>query len=370
LVCALILLGARPAAARTWYIQADGGGDAPTIQAGHDSAAMGDSLLVSPGQYDENLIFGKSLTLVSSDGPEATVIDGMGVGRVLTIMPGPGSGLLVAGFTLRNGRAPSENGLFFGGGVLVRFAGTTLRNNIVTGNVANTLGASVGGGVCVQASDCIVEECLITANFSAGDGGGLAVTTGTIVRHNDIRANQCHVGGGGISGVAALIYENLIVGNSADYFGGGVVMQGSARIRNNTIVANQVGIADAPAGVYILGSSIVSQNIIAENTTGYPGGAAAGIMSASDWGASIFCNDVWGNDSDEIDYMLATVQLNFNSDPLFCDRTNFGISTNSPCANAGPCGLVGAHPPSCSATRVESVSWGGLKLLYRDSPRR
>ncbi len=144
-------------------------------------------------------------------------------------------------------------------------------------------------------------------------------------------------------------------------------MQGSARIRNNTIVANQVGIADAPAGVYILGSSIVSQNIIAENTTGYPGGAAAGIVSAFDWDASIFCNDVWGNDSDEIESMLATVQLNFNSDPLFCDRTTFGISTNSPCANAGPCGLVGAHPPSCAATRVESVSWGGLKLLYRSS---
>jgi len=76
LVCALILLGARPAAARTWYIQAGGGGDAPTIQAGIDSSMSGDSVVVATGFYDENLdMRSKSIVLHGNSGPDVTVID-------------------------------------------------------------------------------------------------------------------------------------------------------------------------------------------------------------------------------------------------------------------------------------------------------
>ena len=45
------LSGAPPAGARTWYVDAYGIGDAPTIEAALDSAATGDTVLVGPGEY-------------------------------------------------------------------------------------------------------------------------------------------------------------------------------------------------------------------------------------------------------------------------------------------------------------------------------
>ena len=74
---------------RTWYIKADGSGDAPNIQAGVDSAAAGDVVLVGPGVYTHttqivvdnqpkvvNVNMQKSIRLVSEGGASATAIDG------------------------------------------------------------------------------------------------------------------------------------------------------------------------------------------------------------------------------------------------------------------------------------------------------
>src|SRR5262245_36252312 len=44
-------LFAGPALARTWHVRADHTGDAPTIQAGIDSAQAGDEVVLSPGDY-------------------------------------------------------------------------------------------------------------------------------------------------------------------------------------------------------------------------------------------------------------------------------------------------------------------------------
>ena len=54
--------------------------DQPTIQAGIDAASDGDTVLIAPGFYAENLLIdGKSVALQGMGAAEATVIDGGGV---------------------------------------------------------------------------------------------------------------------------------------------------------------------------------------------------------------------------------------------------------------------------------------------------
>ncbi|NIO29254.1 MAG: hypothetical protein GTO29_11955, partial [Candidatus Latescibacteria bacterium] len=84
-----LFLLATQASAKTWYIKVDGTGDAPTIQAGIDSAAVGDTVLVGPGIYSDtlqimidnepkvvNVHMYKNIKLVAEGNPLNTRIDG------------------------------------------------------------------------------------------------------------------------------------------------------------------------------------------------------------------------------------------------------------------------------------------------------
>ena len=57
----------------------------PTIQSAINAANNGDTVLVSPGTYVENINFnGKAITVTSSSGPVTTIIDGNHNGTVVT----------------------------------------------------------------------------------------------------------------------------------------------------------------------------------------------------------------------------------------------------------------------------------------------
>ncbi len=73
----IAVISSSPAQARTWYIKVDGTGDAPTIQAGVDSAIAGGSVLVGPGTYylSGGILVKDGITLIAEKGPLETILD-------------------------------------------------------------------------------------------------------------------------------------------------------------------------------------------------------------------------------------------------------------------------------------------------------
>ena len=78
--------------------------DQPTIQAGINAANNGDTVLVAPGKYGENINFiGKAITVTSAEGPKVTIIDGNAAAPVAAFITNEGAQSVLNGFTLQNG---------------------------------------------------------------------------------------------------------------------------------------------------------------------------------------------------------------------------------------------------------------------------
>ena len=83
--------------------------DQETIQGAIDTSTDGDSIIVRPGIYVENINFiGKAIVVKSESGPNVTVIDGGNAvypdsGNVVLFVNGEGSGSVIEGFTITGG---------------------------------------------------------------------------------------------------------------------------------------------------------------------------------------------------------------------------------------------------------------------------
>jgi hypothetical protein len=273
--------------------------DTPTIQGAIDVAAAGDSVLVAPGTYVENINFhGKAITVESEQGAQATIIDGNLAGPVVTFTSGEGRASILRGFTLQRGDASGQ--VLEGGGVRIDGSSPIIQANIITNNRA----CDSGAGIDADFSSALIEGNYVTNNRQFGCSGGVGgggVSIGgegqTQVVDNVIVGNSWGSSGGGITLFAAgtpAISGNVIRANSAYNSGGGmwIVNHSDALIVQNTIVGNQ---AAQGGGMYWGVPSGYRGPLLVNNTIADNLGQGSGIFASGfDAQAQLFNNVVLG----------------------------------------------------------------------------
>ena len=328
----------------------------PSIQAAIDSAMNGDTVLVAPGRYYENIRFkGKGIVVTSQFARtrneadiERTIIDGSrpthpDTGTVVRFVNQEDSTAVIQGFTITGGTGTvwldAKDVTYFreGGGILCELGSPTIRFNHIESNSAVSKAKNVKG------------DSLISA------GGG---------------AIRC-----GYS--EPTITNNVIRGNHGRYGGGVVLFYSAGIVKNNLIVDNDGGEDFGGAGLWIVGglsyrlSTLVEHNTIVNNRSMTPDSARGmkgrgGAMIAAGTKVVFRNNIVWGNAQsagNQVSYSPATppemsnniVQGglpgtgNLDKDPQFADMKRFTLAPDSPARRAVP----------GSPTRAELGAYGG-----------
>jgi len=369
LFCTLL---AGTADALTWHILPDGLGDAPTVQAGINSAAAGDTVLVGCGTYTEHdiTITTNELVVRSESGhPDCATIDAEQLGRVMYCQ-GFDASTRIEGLTLTGGLSDR------GGGMGFSSASPTITNCRFIGNESTF----VGGGIdCRVSSSPAISLCHFIENTADWGGGGLYSldsSSPTLIDCVFIKNSSGHSGGGmRCENTTATTLTRCVFSENVSGFGGGFICYSAATptLTNCTFSANT---ADTDGGgLYCGGSSALAMN----NVLVVFSSAGVGVFCEGNSTAELSCCDLYENAGGDWVGEIAGqsgINGNFSADPEFCssqpdeDRHWF-LQSDSPCAPGNhpqgtDCGVMGAGDVGCGTTPNKRSTWGGIKTRFRD----
>jgi len=265
--------------------------DQPTIQAGIDAAAAGDTVLVANGIYrgegNRDIDFqGKAITVTSEGGANACIIDCGGIAENqfhtgFIFHQHETDTSVLQGFTIRNGNMATGSATF-GGAIYCRTASPRIAWNIITGNQADDGGAIYCG---YGAAPTIVGNIINGNRAYSGAGIHCGNNSSPHIALNTISGNRASeywngIGGGIYCAATSVptIVGNRIVGNVAnDHYefpgrGGGIycISNLPGEISQNEIRGNSAGLG---GGIYIASErSELVNNVFIGNVAG-PGGA-------------------------------------------------------------------------------------------------
>ncbi len=252
-------------------------GDYNSIQEAIDSAAEGDTVIVYPETYHENIDFlGKQIT-VRSENPEdpeivaATVIEADEVGPTVTFIRGEGREAILDGFTILNQFEDNES-------IYLSSSGPTIRRNIIS--------ADFGIRMNHPYTPLYIPEEPFTGPYTPAAG----VKTAPLIEGNTIR--DCAKSGIYYYYASPEITGNLITGNGEDVGANGGLCAWFSHpvITGNTITGNKAGLG---GGLYFENFSrpVIMNNTITNNTASLGGG----IYFDSPTYATIDGNVITGN---------------------------------------------------------------------------
>jgi hypothetical protein len=181
-VVVMILLLWIPLSATIYTVNQDGTGDYTSIQPAIDVSVTGDTVLVSPGRYYENLeasigIILASLYLTTND-PDyvhTTVIDGNRIGSCLTIESTLPDTIEIIGFTIANGNIAGYE-YYAGGGLTVNDSAISIKETVIENNTS-----AIVGGIFIRNSSLYLSGT--TIRYNRGRFEGLEIVNCNSIAH-------------------------------------------------------------------------------------------------------------------------------------------------------------------------------------------
>lgn len=375
-----IYVGAKRSGPRTWYVHPDGSGDAPTIQAGIDSAAASDTVLLANGMYrgvgNRGIDYrGKAITVRGKSGvPEVCIVDCESADRGFHINGGDAETRLEA-LTILHGRASYGSGLsHLGGGLFCENStdGPRIADCRFLMNHAEGHGGAVHGGFSGSPT---FTNCQFSYNTTDASGGaflcgyGAAGVCSPAFTNCEFYGNTSASYGGAVFGGnpddGAVSFLNCTFSQNSADAGGAIYSNFHASfVSHCTFYGNS---APAGGGLYCYNSSpTIEYSIVA---FGADGGA---IHCYGSGDPGLTCCDIYGNVEGDWTGCIADqahLSGNCSTNPYFCDPSarEFALASLSYCLpENNSCGaLIGAHGWGCdqpTGTDEKTIPRAGARL--------
>ncbi|MCO6500947.1 MAG: T9SS type A sorting domain-containing protein [Vicingus serpentipes] len=342
-----------------------------TIQAALNNAVTGDTVLVQPGTYLENITWPSvnGIVLLSAGDKSNTTIDGNATGRVIYFPSGTNADTttIIKGFTITNGLSTSS---WYGAGIYLVSASPLITDVAITANMV-TATRSYGAGVSTSASNAIFRNVRIADNLAQSTdrnyGGGLYANNSNLTLENVEIANnildtisRSYGGGIYVTSSSNFTMRNVSIINNEVYgisftYGGGVYLDGTNATMTNVLIAsNYLYKASGTmygGGIYVGGDSTV--NIMNSTITGNYGSSTSingsGVFTFSTLGSINLTNTILWNDQSTMNEVSGSIISATYSDirgglsgvgnidllPDFVSVSDFHLNGTSPCVNTG-----------------------------------
>jgi hypothetical protein len=401
IICSVLIGGISPSVvAATLCVNPKTPSCFSSIGAAVASAVPGDTVQVAQGTYKEDVVIGKSISLIGKNSAN-TIIDATGLSNGVYVdgLDNPGlSQVVVAGFTVANAN--------FEGILVTNASSVTIQGNHVTGNnrsldPVNLVCPGIPIFETAEGFDCgegihiiAVDHSTVANNLIENNAGGILISDETGPTHDNlITANvaQNNPFDCGITipshprsptvppGPPFGIYSNTISGNQSS--GNGLQGEGAGigifsflpggRVSENLITGNQITNNGLP-GVAMhahspgedLNNNVITGNYISGNgadtdDAATPGPAGINIFGISTITGTVISQNVIKNEAVDIAANTAGTEVDANQNNLNgsgAGIANLGTGTVNAANNWWGC-AHGPNTPGCSTVSGTGITF-------------